>query len=52
MPVWATSNYSEVTEFWNGTDKISDKYDDIVAGSRKSGGKKYFYCLLKNIQTI
>jgi len=36
MPVWATSNYSEVTEFWNGTDKISDKYDDIVAGSRKS----------------
>ena len=52
MPIWATSNYSEVTKFWNGSYKISDKYDDIVAGSRKSGGKKYFYFQLKNIQII
>ena len=42
MPIWATNNYSEVTEFWNGTSRISDEYHDIISGGRKTGKKSDF----------
>ena len=50
MPIWATTNISEVTRFWNSNGSNMHSYQKIFDGTMDSGKRQYIDCYTQAFQ--